>query len=515
MIKSLNLAKIFSDIGANTIATYVLGFLPLIYWLYKFVNIDLWYDEVYSLEYFVLVDFSNTLTDYHAPNNHIFFNLFHQLITRLADLRDARVLAENVYILRSIQGLVAICVGLYSVKLLRRFFNLDRSEIAILILFTTIPFMNFSLQLRGYNLSSLFLLMIIYHSWSYMEGQKAKHAAMVSISSMLLIYTIPSNAYMLIPIGMAFFVLGISNWGKDNQRIISYFKSIVLIGIGLGIATLLYIPVFDNLISNRFSSKEAESLFYSLELLPRIFLAFISERYLLIIPVIIGLRELLRRGKKIEREYLLVLLFILLFPFLISFLHQKHPFERVFISLAPVFCILLSLLTIYFLQYIKRPLLSGILLYLIMGYCIAVFLLEEKNNNSEVAYQLVAKKTLEQNIYRNYYLSDFYDPMGVSRQLAGMSDNEHVFVFDHLDHQSTRFYLYIHGLAHSFCNSMDEIGSAASEHGKVFVVTSNRSDTMEKLKDLDQVRYSSLTEGYSFNNIIRVDHIAASNNWQP
>ncbi len=515
MIKSLNLAKIFSNIEANSIVIYGLGFLPFIYWLYRFVNIDLWYDEVYSMEHFVLVDFSKTLTDYHVPNNHIFFNLFPQLITRLADLREVRSFAENVYILRAIQGLITVCTGVYSVKLLKRFFNLEKSEIAMLILFTTIPFMNFSLQLRGYNLSSLFLLMTIYHSWSYLESQKTNHAAMISISGMLLIYTIPSNVYMLIPVGMASSIIGIRYWRKDKQRGISYFKCAILIGVGLGLATLLYLPIFNDLINNEFSSKEVESLFYSIELLPRILLAFVSERYLLFIPVIIGLQVLLRRGKKMEKEYLLYLLLVLVLPFLISFLHQKHPFERVFISLAPVFFILLSLLTLYFLQHIKRPGLSGILFYLVLGYCITVFLLEEKNNNSEVAYQLVDNKTLEQNIYRNYYLSDFYDPKCLSEKLAEISNNDHVFVFDQLDHPSTRLYLSINGISHSFDNSLNDIRLAAYESGKVFVFTSNRSDTMEKLKRLDQVRCSSLTEGYSFNNIILVDRLTTADNKQP
>src|ERR1700733_8756601 len=40
-----------------------------------FINNELWQDELYTLDHFVLVPISTTLSDYHSSNNHFVFNL--------------------------------------------------------------------------------------------------------------------------------------------------------------------------------------------------------------------------------------------------------------------------------------------------------------------------------------------------------------------------------------------------------------------------------------------------------
>ena len=45
------------------------------YWIQKdHINLDFWNDEIYTLKHFVFAPITTTLSDYHVPNNHIFFN---------------------------------------------------------------------------------------------------------------------------------------------------------------------------------------------------------------------------------------------------------------------------------------------------------------------------------------------------------------------------------------------------------------------------------------------------------
>ena len=40
------------------------------------LNNDFWNDELYTLDKFTFVPISQTLWDYHVPNNHIFFQFY-------------------------------------------------------------------------------------------------------------------------------------------------------------------------------------------------------------------------------------------------------------------------------------------------------------------------------------------------------------------------------------------------------------------------------------------------------
>ncbi|MFK7775093.1 MAG: hypothetical protein AB8F94_23330 [Saprospiraceae bacterium] len=43
------------------------------------LNLDFWNDEIYTLKHFIFAPIATTLSDYHVPNNHIFFNLINNI----------------------------------------------------------------------------------------------------------------------------------------------------------------------------------------------------------------------------------------------------------------------------------------------------------------------------------------------------------------------------------------------------------------------------------------------------
>lgn len=481
-----------------------LGLLPLIYWLYLYINVDLYYDEVYSFAHFVLVRFETTLFNYTVPNNHVFFNFVQQILSRLINCRELTQFPENAYFFRLLQGLIALFTGYYSMLIIKRFFNLQNSFLVFVVLFTTIPFMNFSLQLRGYNMCSLFLIMTIYHTLAFIESKHKHNRNFIIIFSALLIYTIPSNIYMLASIITPLAILSIYNIGFQKNRNYVYLISIILICAGITVATILYIPILKPILFNRFVAREPKTIFYSLELIPILLTSFLSKRYLLFGFAIIGFYTFIKKNKKRENLIYALLFFVLIFPFILSFIHHKFPFQRVFIPLSPVFCILISIPLIQLINKIPKPkyvLISSIFLSL---YCICIFHYEIKNNNEEMKINLVDKNKLTLSVYQNYYLSDFFNQSNAMNFLKLNSDSKPIFLYEQLDIPSTHLYLAANFLDFTHIKSISEIESVILEEGNGFILTSRKNKTLNELKKIKSVAHSVITDEYVFSNLIAV-----------
>ncbi|MFT7344393.1 MAG: hypothetical protein ACI9XP_000977 [Lentimonas sp.] len=480
-----------------------LGILPFAYWVCIYINIDLWYDEVYSISHFVLGGFKETLFNYPLPNNHVFFNLTSQLISRFLNIRDLNKIAEHVYVFRLFQALIILFTAYYSVQIVKRFFKLDYSLLVIPILFTTIPFMNFSLQMRGYNMSSLFLVMIVYHTWAFIEKGGKRDSVFIVISSALLIYTIPSNIYMLASVLIILFLLFIYHKNQNKKDTKVYYKAITLIVLGLGIATFLYLPILKNIIFNRFSLKEASSVFYSFELLPQLFLAFLSKRYLLVILFITGCWFFVRKSTNKEKELLFFVLLLFIIPFTLSFLHQKLPFERVFISLSPIFCILITIPIIKLQQKISNTSITTICAFITSIYCMSVFITEIKNNDIEISDKLVNRGEVAQNIYQNYYLSNSFKPKRTIEYLKSISGNKTVILYKQLDHPSIYLYLAMNGVNFINVDSKEKLDQVILNNETTILLTSFKNQI---INDLGNTTKSTVTmDKYPITNIIRIN----------
>jgi hypothetical protein len=482
-----------------------LGILPFAYWLYKYVNIDLWYDEVYSISHFVLGGFTKTLFNYPLPNNHVFFNFTSQLISRFFNIRDLNQIAEHVYIFRLFQALITLFTAYYSLRIVKRFFKLDYSLLVIPILFTTIPFMNFSLQLRGYNMSSLFLIMILYHTWAFLEKGEKRDSVFIVISSVLLIYTIPSNIYMLASILIILYLFFFYHKNQNKTDAKTYYKAITLIVLGLGIAIFLYLPILKNIIFNRFSSREASSVFYSFELLPNLFLAFLSKRYLLVILFITGCWFFVRKSTNKEKELLFFVLLLFITPFTLSFLHQKLPFQRVFISLSPIFCILISIPIIKLLEKIPKTSITTICAFILSIYCISVFLNEMKNNDIEISDKLVNRGIVAQNIYQNYYVSNSFNQKRTIEYLKSISGNKTVILYNQLDLPSTRLYLEMNGINFINVKTKEKLEQIILSNETSILLTSFKKITFNDLGEINTIKSTIVMDKYPVTNIFRIN----------
>jgi hypothetical protein len=438
-----------------------IGILPLLHWMFGHVHQDAWWDELISLKDYAFVTFETTRTSYPEPGNHIFFNLFDNLVSLLIGVRDFYEMLDHLWKIRLAQGLLAIGTCVYVFLTVKRFFSERYASLAAIILAGTIPFLNFSLQLRGYNMSMFFVSMVIYHGWSYLDGRKLPHLILTGLTSFFLLYTIPSNVYFLFGlsavIGMDWLIQFRSQnksvedkkGKKKKEKGASLFSFphlwvLAAIGIGAGITFVAYQPVMEQLLDNRFVSKAPpERAFVLTTVFPSVMKAFFSFRWLLLIPILGGLFfSLTKKELDFNRKKLMQVLVVFLLPFLFLFLHEKVPFERTFVHLAPVFAILIAGVSALFLEGLKlnETIKQGIVAALAI-YGFGNYIWQDGEINAHLDKNLERNKR-EQNIYNAFFLADNFQPHEAVKEFLALNDtNAAVMLVDELDRVSYLYYL--------------------------------------------------------------------------
>lgn len=448
---------------ANTVSyiLFVIGILPILHWMFGHIDQDAWWDELISLKDYALVSFRDTITLYPEPGNHIFFNLFNNAISRLVGVRDFYEMLDQLWKLRFAQGLLAMGTCVYVFLTTKRFFSKRYASLAAIILASTIPFLNFSLQLRGYNMSMFFVSMVIYHGWSYLNTRKLLHAALTGLSSFLLLYTIPSNVYFLFGWSAVVGMDWLFQFRSQNKTVqdkkgkknkvkgprLFYFPHLWIlaaIGIGAGMTFLAYQPVMEQLLDNRFVSKAPpERSFVLATVFPAVMKAFFSFRWLLLVPVLGGLFIwITEKELEFSRGKLLQALMILLLPFVFLFIHNKVPFERTFVHLAPVFAILLAGVSALFLEGLKLNESAKHVIVVVLGaYCIGNYVWQDAAINQHLDKNLERSKR-EQNIYNAFFLADNFQPHEAIKTFVALQDtNAAIMLIDELDRVSYQYYL--------------------------------------------------------------------------
>lgn len=483
-----------------------LGIVPFSFWIFKYINVDMWFDEVYSFDNFVMVDFGNPLFNYPLPNNHVFYSFISQILTKLLNMKDLYQIAEQVYLFRFFQVLVTIITAFYSVQVVKRFFKVEYSFLVLTLLFTTIPYLNFSLQLRGYNMSSLFLIMLVYHTWAFIEKRVTLDGVIIIVVCALYIYTIPSNLYMLASVMMALSIFCFYDKKQKNIYSSIYLKAIAFIVLGIGICTILYLPILHDIISNKYASRAATSFFYSLKLFPTLVLAFLSKRYLLVILGFIGSWFFIRKGDEKEKQLFVFLLILLIFPFIFSFFHQKLPYERVFVSLSPIFCVIMSVLILKFFQNLTHYWLTVFFVFVVPIYCTVVLFHEIKNNEIEAKNELFDRNDTSQTIYVNYFLSNLFNQKETVKYLKSISGNNTVILFNQFDQPSIQLYLKMYGVDFLEVNSFEQLEPLILNTKTSFLLTSLQNKTVQELTKINEITSTVISDKYPVTTILRVTH---------
>ena len=133
-------------------------------------------------------------------------------------------------------GLSTILVTGFGAK---KHINRTSGYIAVILLCTTIPYLNFVVQVRGYSFSILFFCLIILLTLNYRKNPTRWNAAGIVIFTCLLIYTIPSNIYAITAI-MAYYFAVIINQYFSKRKVLNTKQLRELINEDLTVLGLLF-----------------------------------------------------------------------------------------------------------------------------------------------------------------------------------------------------------------------------------------------------------------------------------
>ncbi|MFH1762965.1 MAG: hypothetical protein ABIF09_02130 [Gemmatimonadota bacterium] len=445
------------------------GFCLLLWGLY-YSSFDLWGDELISLKDYALVDFTTTVTTYLDPNNHVLFNLLNNAVSELLGIRDLYQAMDQVPFFRWLQWLVALGTCLYVFLIGKRFFSSSAGSLSLVFLVTCLPFLNFSMQLRGYGLSMFFAAALAYHTWSAEERRSWKDLVLVSITAFGILYVIPSNAYFALALGLlvAWRTLRPTDESERRKPIGRRRGLLVVSALSSGVllALLAYSPVLTDVFNNRFvEASPGDRMFILSHRLPQVAANLASFRYL-VIPIALGgfffaLRKGGRRPPGSERATFLIGL--LLLPFLFSFLRDDEAFQRTFIFLAPIFSLALGTGVSWCVQCsISRARTRDLLAFIVAAYAFGTLGFAHTSVQARLEENL-RFGIKEQTILANYYQLHGFRPSRVALEMAKITEDQPgpILLVDELDPVSLSYYLLGQNL-----NSTAILSLSPSEQGE-------------------------------------------------
>lgn len=346
------------------------------------LNNDLWNDELYTLDKFTFVPISQTFSDYHVPNNHVLYNLINNIYLKIIGIDSLYSLMETPWKLRILPLIYSFFTLIFTYKIGCKFFSKQVGVIAATVLVTSIPFFSYSLQIRGYGLSTLFLTALIFYSFSFVNQKNKGFLIAVTLCTSLLFYTIPSNIYYLACLLFIFGVISLFQAIKNKSIKLlftsSYTQIMYLILVGIGVALLLFIPVFDQVFNNEYVNVRGASFeFWKLDFyFSHVFEGGFSGKTLFI-STSIGALVLVNFYKPEWRKYLLVFAALVILPFFIPYLRGDDPPIRVFVVSMPIFSLFLALSMVLCYHFLIRD--KKYHTYITLGiivYCFAIFVSE-------------------------------------------------------------------------------------------------------------------------------------------
>lgn len=415
------------------------------------INTDFYYDEIYSLVHYVFVPIQNIVWIYHDMNNHFLSNLINVLIVKVLRIPDLLILMDSPWKIRAVELLYA-SGAIYFLWRMKDVFGEGIARYSVLILITCIPFLNYATQVRGYCLNVFLAAALMYcvlHA-----GRVRKIAA--AISTFLLLYSMPSNIYMVA--GMMIGLL-----------ILRRFFDILWVAIGIGLAVLAYLPLIPGIMAD--PQLTTEYHFYAdilTDTLPVVFHSFVSWRYLLIIPVFMGLSV----AMKTWRREIAFLACVLIIPFLLAWLKGGYHYDRTFLVLLPAFCLLAALC----LDNMKWPVkLCKWAFPTIALYCTVTMILCTLAYSEILKNDIINGSPRKVSLLCNYWQAH-YHPKTTLREFKSIRSNSVTFFKWKYDHAALTLYIrkYFKDIV---TENNDSLYVVSSE----FVPQSNNGFTIERM----------------------------------
>jgi len=342
--------------------------IPFYVWLYRYINLDFFYDETFTLIQYVFVPLKTTVDEYLNSNNHYLSNLINNVYLKILGEDNIYTLMDHPWVIRLWQLPYTIITIVVFYRLCEKFFNKHIAIFSIILLTTSIPYYNFALQVRGYSLSIMLLCIVLYCLWNFEQRFRWIDGLLLTVAGAFFIYSMPSNIYTFIGIGFFYLLEAVlyyvrKNGGKTSKSskrkeetqsykktfIVDNKNTVILFFLSLGflIALILFSPLVKGMMND--PHLKSQGIFYKptlLKMLPSVLNAFISWRYFIVVLGIAGIVRCAIARKTYDSEFLRKVLFcvlVIVTPFIVSFIRGDHPYDRHFVNLLPVFCLFISL----------------------------------------------------------------------------------------------------------------------------------------------------------------------------
>ncbi len=193
------------------------------------MSLSLWQDEIYSITKYSSRGAGTTVTTYDVANNHIFFNLLNSLTPGAGSYDPARARLWSI-----VATVATPVVGL--VELGRR-----RMVLAGALLFavfaTSTPWLQLSLQARGYGVLGLATMVVAVAVWAHLEHGRRSSLVTAAIASVIGCWTVPSFAFFVAPLWIALLAV------RRTREVA------VAAAVAGGVTVAVYLPVAGQLTS--------------------------------------------------------------------------------------------------------------------------------------------------------------------------------------------------------------------------------------------------------------------------
>ena len=312
------------------------------------INADFWNDEIYTLQNFIITSIGQTLTDYHVPNNHIFFSFISNLYLKIIHVEDLHVLFDTPWKMRALPLIFSFVSVYFTYKIGRDFYGRAIGLLAVVLLMSSFPFYNFSLQIRGYGLSIMFSVVLVYNLLSYLNKSALKNLLFTALSAACLFYTLPSNLYFLLSV---LIILGLKAVVGKRQgesllgNAYSYLGYAIL--LGMCIALLCYLPVIEDVFFNEYVVRGAlldlSSLKFNVLHLGQ---GLVYKRWFIVLLSIIGFLLSFRSLPKWDTGLLLCLSAILA-PLFFLWINGQNAPPRILVFVLPFVSLLMAVFIVY------------------------------------------------------------------------------------------------------------------------------------------------------------------------
>ncbi len=191
---------------------------------------SLWTDELYTIQNFSGRGPFITVTDYHAPNNHILFNLLNSVLPRATSVEPLRA---RLLSLIAVSFILAAAVYVFW----RRGAALAGG--VFFVLFAVNPnYLDLMLQARGYGLASAFAFALVYFLLRFAESPSPGYLTAMAMATVLGGWTVPTFAFFAAPLWLVFGL-----WQRQARVVLAASLA------GWGLA-LVYSPVLFQLLSH-------------------------------------------------------------------------------------------------------------------------------------------------------------------------------------------------------------------------------------------------------------------------